>query len=465
MSPSRAGLSRSTLLAYGLPGLPLAAIGVPLYLYLPAFYAEELGLGLASVGGALLIARIWDLFTDPLMGRLSDALRTPLGRRRPWMVLGVPILLISAWFLFLPDQAPGFVYLTAWTMALYLGSTMILLPYSAWGAELSQDYDERSRISAWREGFVVVGTVIAAALPSLAGDDRALTLQWLFIGIVVALPLCVTVTCLAVNEPEAPPKKPLPLRRSVEILLRNGPFLRLVSAYFLNGIAVGLPSTLFLLYVKFGLEAESWTGPLLLIYFVCGIAALPLWLRLAARIGKHRAWCLAMILACAVFVWVPVLGPGDTWAFLVICILSGFALGADLALPPAIQADVIDLDSLRSGHQRAGVYFGLWGIATKLALALAVGLSFPLLDLAGFTPSQEDPGSVWALALLYGLAPVVFKVAAILLVWNFPITAQRQQRIRALINRRASRGSTAAGAIDGSSTVLGSMPCSPHSRL
>ncbi|NIA72113.1 MFS transporter [Pelagibius litoralis] len=460
-----AGLSRPLLLAYGLPGLPLAAIGVPLYVYLPAFYAEELGLGLASVGGALLIARIWDLFTDPLMGRLSDALRTPWGRRRPWMLLGVPILLISAWFLFLPAQAPGFIYLTAWTMALYLGSTMILLPYSAWGAELSQNYNERSRIAAWREGFVVVGTVIAAALPSLVGDDRSLTLEWLFIGILVALPLCVAATCLSVNEPAIAQKTTLPWRRSVAILLRNGPFLRLVSAYFLNGIAIGLPSTLFLLYVKFGLEAESWTGPLLLTYFVCGIAALPLWLRLASRIGKHRAWCLAMLLACGVFIWVPLLGPGDTWAFLVVCILSGFALGADLALPPAIQADVIDLDSLHSRRQRAGVYFGLWGIATKLALALAVGLSFPLLDLAGFTPAAEQPGAVWALALLYGLAPVVFKLAAILLVWNFPITAQRQHRIRALINRRESRRSTTPEADDGSSPLLRSDPSSLHSRL
>ena len=197
-----------------------------------------------------------------------------------------------------------------------------------------------------------------------------------------------------------------------------------------------MPATLFLLFVKFGLDAESWTGPLLLTYFLCGIAALPLWLRLSRRIGKHRAWCLAMLLACSVFVWVPLLAPGDTWAFLVICVLSGCALGADLALPPAIQADVVDLDSLHSGQRRAGVYFGLWGIATKLALALAVGISFPLLDFAGFDPTAEQPDAIWALALLYGLAPVVFKLAATALVWDFPITAERQQRIRALIERR-----------------------------
>ena len=434
---SGAGLSRSALFAYGLPGLPLAALGVPLYVFLPAFYAEELGLGLAAVGGALLLARIWDLLTDPLMGRLSDTLRTPWGRRRPWMLLGVPFVLISAWFLFPPAEGSGAVSLAVWTMALYLGSTMILLPYSAWGAELSGNYNERSRIAAWREGFVVVGTVAAAALPSLTGDDIKLTLEILLIGIVVLLPLCVAAVCLRVKEPALSAPSSLSWRRSLAILLRNGPFLRLVSAYFLNGIAVGLPATLFLLYVKFGLDAESWTGPLLLTYFICGIAALPFWLWLAARLGKHRSWCLAMILACSVFVWVPFLGPGDAWAFMAICILSGIALGADLALPPSIQADVIDLDSLHSGQRRAGVYFGLWGIATKLALALAVGLSFPLLDLAGFDPSADQPQGVWALGLLYGLAPVVFKLAAMALVWSFPITAQRQQRIRALIERRA----------------------------
>ena len=443
-SAAAAGLSRSALFAYGLPGLPLAALGVPLYVFLPAFYAEEMGLGLAAVGGALLVARIWDLLTDPLMGRLSDAFPTRWGRRRPWMLLGVPLLLLSAWFLFRPPADVGLLYLAGWTMALYLGSTMILLPYSAWGAELSQSYNERSRITAWREAFVVIGTVAAAALPSFTGEDRALTLLWLLIAVIILLPPGVGLACWAVHEPRLRPPPPLPWRRSVAILLRNGPFLRLVSAYFLNGIAVGLPATLFLLFVKFALDAESWTGPLLLTYFACGIAALPLWLRLAARIGKHRAWCTAMALACAVFIWVPLLGPGDTWAFLVICVLSGFALGADLALPPAIQADVVDLDSLRSGQERAGVYFGLWGVATKLALALAVGISFPLLALAGFDPAAEQTDGVWALSLLYGLAPVAFKVAAVALVWRFPINAQRQLRIRTLIDRRAARRSTVA---------------------
>lgn len=464
-STQGAGLSRSALFAYGLPGLPLAALGVPLYVFLPAFYAEEMGLGLAAVGAALLTARIWDLVTDPLMGRLSDALRTPWGRRRPWILLGVPVVLVSAWFLFLPVDGSGAVYLAGWTMALYLGSTMILLPYSAWGAELSQNYNERSRITAWREGFVVVGTVAVAALPSIVENNQRLTLEVLFLSIIVALPLCVAVLCFRVREAQQIRENALPLRRSVAILLRNGPFLRLVSAYFLNGIAVGLPATLFLLFVKFGLEAESWTGPLLLTYFLCGIAALPVWLRLAARIGKHRAWCLAMLLACCVFVWVPLLGPGDAWIFLVVCIVSGFALGADLALPPAIQADVVDLDSLHSGQHRAGVYFGLWGIATKLALALAVGLSFPLLDMAGFDPSLEQPGGVWALALLYGLAPVVFKLAATALVWRFPITAQRQHRIRTLIERRESLRSTVSESRNGSSTLAGRSPSSLHNRL
>ena len=459
---SRAGLSRPVLFAYGLPGLPLAALGVPLYVYLPTFYAEQLGLGLAAVGSALLIARIWDLVTDPLMGRLSDAMETRLGRRRPWMLAGLPVLLVSAWFLFVPAAAPGFAYLAGWSMALYLGSTMILLPYNAWGAELSTDYHARSRITAWREAFVVVGTVVAAALPSLTGDDLGLTLLWLLIAVVAALPLSIAAACAVVPEPAFQPRTALPWRRSFVILLRNGPFLRLVSAYFLNGIAVGLPSTLFLLFVKFGLDADSWTGPLLLIYFVCGIAALPFWLHLARRLGKHRSWCLAMLLACAAFVWVPLLGPGDAWIFLLICIVSGFALGADLALPPAIQADVVDLDSLRSGQQRAGVYFGLWGIATKLALALAVGLSFPILDRAGFDPTAEQPGAVWALALLYGLAPVVFKLAAIALVWNFPITVQRQSRIRALIGRRRRTPSTDIEVNDGSSAVPRRGPSASH---
>jgi Na+/melibiose symporter-like transporter len=325
-------LGRAVLLAYGLPGLPLAALLLPLYVTLPAFYAVDLGLGFFTVGVVLLLARLWDVVTDPVIGSLSDRLTTRLGRRRPWLLAGAPLVMASAGFLFLPGPGAGWGGLLIWTMALYLGATMIMLPYTAWGAELSSDYDERSRIAGWREGLVVVGTLLAAGLPAVVGAERAVALEVIAWSLWIVLPLCLIIAVRFVPESPPAPQARLAWRQGLRVVWRNGPFRRLIAAYFLNGIANGLPATLFLLYVERVLEAPGWTGVLLFVYFLCGIAAIPLWLRLSRHWGKHRTWVGAMLWAALVFAFVPLLGPGDQLWFLAVCVLTGVSLGADLTL-------------------------------------------------------------------------------------------------------------------------------------
>ena len=172
-------------------------------------------------------------------------------------------------------------------------------------------------------------------------------------------------------------------------------------------------------------------------YFLAGVAAVPLWLALSRRIGKHRAWCTAMLAACAAFVWVPFIPEGGIAAFFAVCLVTGAALGADLALPPALQADVIDLDTLLTGERRAGLFFALWGMATKLSLAAAVGLALPALAFAGFDPSAPTAPGLWALAVIYAWVPLVIKLCATFIVWRHPITARRHLAIR---RRLAARG-------------------------
>jgi len=433
-------LSAARLIAYGLPGLPLAALQLPLFIFLPAYYAEGLGVGFAAVGAALLAARLFDVATDPLVGLLSDCLHSRIGRRKPWILAGTPLLILASWFLFVPSAQVGWPYLLIWTMVIYLAGTFVLLPYQAWGAELSPDYHERSRISATREICVVIGTLAAAGIPPLLAEGAGGSLRLIAWGLTFALPIAVAIALWQVPEPPRRAQQAMAPGLALRVLLANGPFRRLIAAYLLNGIANGLPATLFVLFVVHVLQAPEaiWVGPLLGLYFLCGILAAPFWVRLSARFGKHRVWIGAMLWACSVFVWVPLLGPGDVWWFVAICVLSGVSLGADLVLPPAMQADVIDLDTLRSGQRRAGLYFALWGMATKLALALAVGLGFPILGLAGFdsqTGRSSETGLL-VLALLYSIVPVAFKLAAIWLTAGYPLTAAKQKQVRRLIEKR-----------------------------
>lgn len=439
---SSASLPPSHLVAYGLLGFPLAALNLPLYVYLPPFYAEDLGLGLAGVGGVLFAARLLDVVTDPLIGELSDRGRSRFGRRRPWLVLACPVLILATFMLFVPGAEASLAGLFLWTSVAYLAWTAMLLPYTAMGAELSQDYHERSRITGVREGFVILGIVVAAALPALLGLDgeaaRARVLEVLATGMALILPAALLLLVLRIPEPPPSVEAELRMVEGLKIAARNRPFLRLVTAYFLNGIANGLPATLFLLFVGHVLERPDVAGPLLLIYFLAGVAAIPFWLRLSRRLGKHRAWVLAMAWASLAFSFVPLLGPGDLWPFVVICVLSGLSLGADLALPAAMQADVVDLDWAESGRRRTGLFFALWSMATKLSLALAVGIAFPVLDLLGFSAGgQSTAAGITGLGVLYGLLPVVIKLISIGFVWNFPLSEDSHERTLARLRGRA----------------------------
>ncbi|MBW3098098.1 MFS transporter [Pseudohoeflea sp. DP4N28-3] len=437
-APDPPSLRRAQLLAYALPALPLAALTLPLYVLVPTFYSETLGLPLAGVGLALLLVRLFDALSDPLLGWVADRIPGRLGRRRTLFSLGVPVAALASYLLFAPPPAAGLAWLTACGLALSLGYTATLIPYAAWGAELAGDYHERSRVAAWREGFTLIGTLLAIALPyafgfATAGGWHGLAVLGLLVAL--ALPLFGTVTVLRVPEPPDHTRTRLSFRAGLRRLARNRPFIRLVSAFFLNGLANGIPATLFLYFVSARLGLPEWRGPLLFLYFLCAIAGVPLALQAARMTSKHRAWALAMIVACIAFAPAPLLaGPEAGPAFAAITVITGLLLGFDLALPASIQADVIDVDTASGGEQRSGLYFALWSLATKLALALGVGIAFPLLAIAGFNPDAAAAGpgdnGVWALAIAYGWVPIAAKLTAIALMWNFPLDEAQQQTLR-----------------------------------
>lgn len=436
-------LTPGPLLAYAALALPLAALNLPLYVYLPTYYSSGLGLDLAVVGGVLLAARLADMLTDPLIGELADRTRTRLGQRRPWIAAAAPLLLLGTWQLFVPPAGAGWAHLLVWSIVAYLAWTMLLLAYQAWGAELSADYHERSRIAGAREMFVILGIVTAAALPTLIGAEpgSAATLAAIFWLMAVGLLLAGGIALVVVGEPEPAPPGRLGLRRGLEALRENGPFRRLLAAYLLNGIANGLPATLFLMFATYVLRAADAAGWLLLVYFLSGLVAVPGWLWLSRRIGKHRAWSASMLWASAGFAVTPLLGAGDVAAFALVCIVTGLSLGADLALPSAMQADVVDLDRAIGGARRTGLFMAFWSMATKLALALAVGIAFPVLDLAGFTATgQNSAVALGTLAALYALLPVPIKLAAALILRGYDLDAARQAGLRATIATRAAAG-------------------------
>ena len=438
-------LTRVALLAYGLPGLPLALLSLPLVIYLPVYYTQQLGLPLLALGAALFLARLFDIVSDPLIGLFSDAMKRRGVPRRLLLLAGTPLLALAIQQLFVAPEDAGVGYLFAWNLLAYLGWTLLYVPYLAWGAEISDAYHLRTRLAGSREGFTIVGIFAAIALPALLGiaDQPAAVLAAGAQAAWLLLPAAVLLAVLLTPE-RARPVARAPLRPGAwSSLLRVPNLRRLIAAYLLSSAANALPASLFIFYVSQVLQASAATGLFLAVYFLSGVIALPAWVKLSRRLGKSRTWLLSMLLACAAFVWAPWLQAGDQFAFVVICLLTGVALGADMALPAALQADLVDSDAELAGTRRAGLLFGLWGLATKLAAAIGIGLAFVALALAGFEPAggNSDATLRW-LAVLYGLVPVLLKLVAIVLIRNFTETAAQQGLAAAAAGKEGSHADT-----------------------
>jgi len=414
----------------------------------PTWYAQNTALSLSAVGLLLLVARLVDTVTDPLVGWLSDRTDLAIGRRKGFVLVAAPVVALAVWRLFVPPDGIGAGYLLFWTVAVYLAGTVALVPMAAWAAELSPDYHQRSRISGARTAFGLAGTLVALVLVALYGiEDAAPALAAITVLVVVTL-LGSSVWAGTVVPDTATTETPgNPFRAMRPLLVRANPFRQLLLAFLLNAVGNAIPATLFLLFVTYRLEQPALAGPMLFAYFIAAAVSVPVWVRISRRIGKQRAWGAGILLACAFFTAAPFIGAEQADLFWVVVLITGFAAGSDLAMPASINADVIEWDELESGYRRPGLFFALWGTAGKLSYALAIGIAFPLLEAGGFEAGAlNTPEALAWLGLLYGAPCIGFKLAALWVMRGYPIDEAAHARIRErLTARRAGHAMRAAG--------------------
>lgn len=399
-------MTTGRILSYGLLGLPLAFAALPIYVHVPRFYAEVAGMELALLGAILLGTRLLDAGIDPWLGWLAD--RVP----RPTMVALALVPFASGFVALLnPPAENAALWLIGSLTLTYVGFSAASVAYQAWGVDIGPTSGLRTRLTAAREGFGLLGVVLAAALPVLLASDLdtgIARLSWVLPPLLL-IAAATTFSRVGVGQPV--PAASQPLWPSLRRVMADSAFRRLLGVFVANGIASALPATLFLFFVADVLQQEKASGPLLALYFVAGAASLPLWVKLSARFGRVRAWLGAIVLSIVAFAGASQLGSDDLALFAVICIASGLALGADLALPAAIAADLGE----RQGQ--AGACFGVWNLVAKLNLALAAGLALPLLALLGYVPGSGE--GLASLTFAYALLPLGFKALAGLLLWRW----------------------------------------------
>lgn len=406
-TPAPSNQGRATGLRYGLLGLPLAFVALPLHVHLPHVYASRYGMPLATLGTVLLLARLLDAVTDPWLGRWSDRLQAHSARRAlgacaaaaVLLVAGVALLFFPPWPQ--PEHPAGLLGALVLTS---LALSLLSITHQSWGARLGGTELQRARVVAWREGAGLVGVVLASVLPAWLGWA-----EW--IGLfALTLALGWLAWSRSAHPPASAPTASGAWRQEQRHLWGHAPFRRLMAVFVLSGMASAVPATLVLFFIQDRLGAPALEPLFLATYFISAAASLPLWMRLVGRFGLVRSWLAGMLLSVGVFAWAATLHGGDVAGFWWVCALSGLALGTDLALPGALLAGLIAERGDRG--LRDGSYFGWWNLASKLNLALAAGLALPLLDLLGYRPGTASAEGLRALTVAYAVLPCAIKLLA-----------------------------------------------------
>ena len=432
------------ILAYGLPALPLASLYFSIYVLIGEFYFKNYGLALSIIGSIFIIIRLFDAFTDPIMGYISDNFPLRFGKRKPWVLIGGILFIFSTWMLFVPIyQSVDVEYFFFWLFISAIGWTIAYAPYYAMGAELSMDYLERSKVTFCRELFTILGIIFASLLYSISfdfdnkifksgiGTNIGLFQICIFSSIFFVLSMFLFLISKSNSKEVSYDKNNILNIFEIFISLKKQNLMRkLLFSHFINGLANGLPPALFVFYVNSVLKSPEFTGILLFLYFLGALVGVPLWIFISNKLDKHRVWCYAMIYSCFIFIFVLFLEEYDLIFFAIICILSGLALSADLAIPSSIQADIIDLEYLKTGKRLTGQFFAFWGLVSKAAIAISTGMALILLDIIGFKSDENNGKNIlFAVSFIYAGLPIILKMFSIYLMWNFKLDKKTHSEI------------------------------------
>ncbi len=428
-------LPRLTLAGIAAPALPIAGLGLPIVVYLPPFFANTIGISLTTVGIIFMLARFWDVFTDVIFGVVADRTRPPLGRRKFWIAVSAPILMVSVWLIFNPPDGVGPLYLSLWLGVLYVGWTMATISVISWSAELSNDYDERTRVQAWYMGFLMIGLIVVLIIPAvieqLAGGDARAKMRGIALFIVILLPLCFGFALWKVPEKPVREDTSEDWGKALRNMWRSKPLLLILLCDLVIGLASGIAGSLYLFVAQDALGLGKTASLLLLFYFFTGCLAVPLWAWAAKRLEKHRALAGASVyagLTALLFLAVP---GGATIFMLAVTVLNGITYASARFLLKAMMADVTDVDRLESGRMQSGVYFALLTMTEKIGLALAVGIAYPILAAIGFEAGAANSESAkQGLVMLFALSPAILHMLAAVALWRFPLGRAHQRELR-----------------------------------
>lgn len=432
-------LSFPRVLAFASLSIPIAGVGLPLGVYLAPLYANEVGLGLELTGLLFMLLRFWDIFTDPVMGYMVDRYNSPLGRVRHWIILSVPILGISTFFVYMPQEGSGPGYFIFWMLIFYVGFTLLQTSRSSWVPAIASDYDDRSRLFLWPEIVSVFSMLALLAVPAIltgAGVETDRFGQVAVMGWVLIIALPIVGFLATVFVPDPPMRGTSKQIEKFEIkpmlrAIRSPVFGRLVVIELLGATAIAVTASNYLFVAEYAFGAsDGQTSLALMLFFAMAIVALPFWLWLAKKTEKRTAYFAAVMMSGVCFIaFIPLAPFGNFTTFLIASLIAGIPFSAPIFLARAMTADVVELEAAESGQNRAGILYALLTSFNKVGSSLAFGVGYLIVgQVAQFRPGQENSdASILGLVMVFGLLPGILYIVAGLLVRTYPLTRAVQE--------------------------------------
>ena len=455
MTDAPTKLSRKVLAAYSAPAFAQALIHGPSGSIIQGIYAVHFGLPLQSIALVLLLAGIADAVTNPLIGYSSDRFRARFGTRKPWLVAGALVTVIAGWFLYAPTPPVTTGYFLFWLLLAYLGWALGEIPYGGWIPEITTDYNERTRLTAWRASFMYLGAMAFFAIPFMpifpTTEFTADTLKWTAILAAVTLPLLTFIALRVVPNGTAPlPPQAGARKNAWRAIVKNRPLLLFALMFGTIGLSVGvLNGVLFFFFDDYMHQGTALAG-IFLIALPMGAVAVPLWGYLCRRFGKQQAWALSTAGGGLAICLYGLIQPGEyaTLWLTVLHVIVVFMYVCYSVAAPAVLADVVDYGSLRFGADYAGTYFAFYLLMYKAVPQVGAAAGLALVGLFGFDPQLQEQTTLARHGLLFtfSLIPALLLLIAAPLIWYFPINARRQR----IITRRlqATRRRAAAQVTD-----------------
>jgi GPH family glycoside/pentoside/hexuronide:cation symporter len=433
------------MLAYAPPIFGVSTMLFFVQFFFLKFATDVLLLAPAIVGLIFALGRLWDAVTDPLVGTWSDRTRTRLGRRRPWMLVGAPLLGLTFAMTYMPPPSLSGGALVAWsTVALfgfYAALTAYLVPHQALGAELTPDHHDRSRIFGLRHASFTLGMMLAFGgmqfVNNAAEPRAAAAVLVTAVGIVFSIVLLLTPWRVRERRDYQGRGAQGPLQAMRDVL--QNPHARLLLfVQFIEMAGAGVLGVLSPFMIEYVLKRPDLIGPLPALFVICSIASIPVWLRLSRRFGKRNVWVASMIGFALSFGATAFVG-ANQWVFMtIVLVLAGISTGCGGAVGPSILADVIDYDEYETGERKEGAYSAAWGFAIKAANAVIILFAGLALQFSGFEPNAEQPRSAeLTLRAIHGGLPFAMFLTGALLFRRFSLDEREHRRIRAELERRS----------------------------